>query len=292
MNEKVFRDPVHNYIHVNNQIIYDLINTKNSTFAPYQATGNSSYTFHGGEHSRFSHCLGVYEIAQRITEFLKKNIVKNGILLSLSWPWPLHSFMTSDMVPTPILLNISLIQTTKLLLRRLSKVLKRRFTQVLLQVAPDFPEKVASVIDHTYPNKQVVQLISSQIDADRMDYLFARSYFTGASYGEFDLTRILRVIRPVENGIAFQRNGMHAIETTSSVATRCICRFISTQQHAPWKFSYRISSNALRNSILKTRTSLHELLHISFLLWKKCDLVWLSSSGWWRDEYLLPTLDD
>ena len=84
--------------------------------------------------------------------------------------------------------------------------------QVLLQVAPDFPEKVASVIDHTYPNKQVVQLISSQIDADRMDYLLRDSYFTGASYGEFDLTRILRVIRPVANGIAFQRNGMHAIE--------------------------------------------------------------------------------
>ncbi len=81
-----------------------------------------------------------------------------------------------------------------------------------MQVAPDFPEKVASVIDHTYPNKQVVQLISSQIDADRMDYLLRDSYFTGASYGQFDLTRILRVIRPVENGIAFQRNGMHAIE--------------------------------------------------------------------------------
>jgi len=49
-------------------------------------------------------------------------------------------------------------------------------------------------------------------DADRIDYLLRDSYFTGASYGEFDLTRILRVIRPIENGIAFQRNGMHAIE--------------------------------------------------------------------------------
>ena len=84
--------------------------------------------------------------------------------------------------------------------------------QVLIQVAPDFPQKVASVIDHTYPNKQVVQLISSQIDVDRMDYLLRDAYFTGASYGNFDLTRILRVIRPVENGIAFQVNGMHAVE--------------------------------------------------------------------------------
>ena len=84
--------------------------------------------------------------------------------------------------------------------------------QILIQVAPDFPQKVASVIDHTYPNKQVVQLISSQIDVDRMDYLLRDAYFTGASYGNYDLTRILRVIRPVENGIAFQVNGMHAVE--------------------------------------------------------------------------------
>ena len=44
-------------------------------------------------------------------------------------------------------------------------------------------------LTNTYPNKQVVQLISSQIDADRMDYLLRDSYFTGASYGQFDLTR-------------------------------------------------------------------------------------------------------
>ena len=58
----------------------------------------------------------------------------------------------------------------------------------------------------------MVQLISSQIDVDRMDYLLRDAYFTGASYGNFDLTRILRVIRPVDNGIAFQINGMHAVE--------------------------------------------------------------------------------
>lgn len=83
---------------------------------------------------------------------------------------------------------------------------------ILRRVSPDFPDKVASVINHTYSNKQVEQLISSQIDVDRMDYLLRDSYFTGASYGEFDLTRVLRVIRPIENGIAFSRDGMHAVE--------------------------------------------------------------------------------
>ena len=71
---------------------------------------------------------------------------------------------------------------------------------------------MASVISKEYPNQQVVQLISSQIDADRMDYLLRDAYYTGTEYGTFDLTRILRVIRPYKDGIAFQFNGMHAVE--------------------------------------------------------------------------------
>ncbi|MGL4537264.1 MAG: HD domain-containing protein, partial [Weissella cibaria] len=84
--------------------------------------------------------------------------------------------------------------------------------QVLAGVAPDFPAKVASVIAKTYPNPQVVQLISSQIDADRMDYLLRDAYYSGATYGEFDLSRIIHVMRPYEGGIAFDQKGMYAIE--------------------------------------------------------------------------------
>ena len=45
-----------------------------------------------------------------------------------------------------------------------------------------------------------------------MDYLLRDSYYTGAKYGNFDLTRILRVMRPYKDGIAFNINGMHAVE--------------------------------------------------------------------------------
>lgn len=213
MNEKVFRDPVHNYIHVNNQIIYDLINTKEfQRLRRIKQLGTSSYTFHGGEHSRFSHCLGVYEIARRITEIFEEKYPEE-------WN-PAESLLTMTAALLHDLGHGAYSHTFENLFDTDHEAITQEIIQnpeteihqVLLQVAPDFPEKVASVIDHTYPNKQVVQLISSQIDADRMDYLLRDSYFTGASYGEFDLTRILRVIRPIENGIAFQRNGMHAIE--------------------------------------------------------------------------------
>ena len=213
MIEKVFRDPVHTYIHVDHQVIYDLINTKEfQRLRRIKQLGTSGYTFHGGEHSRFSHCLGAYEIARRITKIFDEKYLQT---------WDNHESLL--VMVTALLHDVGhgayshsferLFDTDhEEITRQIITSPETEINRVLTQVSPDFPEKVASVINHTYTNKQVVQLISSQIDVDRMDYLLRDSFYTGASYGQFDLTRILRVIRPVENGIAFQRNGMHAVE--------------------------------------------------------------------------------
>ncbi|WP_248514116.1 HD domain-containing protein, partial [Sporosarcina sp. NCCP-2222] len=83
---------------------------------------------------------------------------------------------------------------------------------VLRKVSPDFPQKVADVIGKTYPDKLVVSMISSQIDADRMDYLQRDAYYTGVSYGHFDMERILRVMRPAEEQVVIKFSGMHAVE--------------------------------------------------------------------------------
>ncbi|TDL93284.1 HD domain-containing protein, partial [Macrococcus brunensis] len=72
---------------------------------------------------------------------------------------------------------------------------------VLSRVHPNFPEEVAEVINKTHPNKLVISMISSQIDADRMDYLQRDAYYTGVSYGSFDMERILRLMRPTENEV-------------------------------------------------------------------------------------------
>lgn len=211
--EKVFRDPVHNYISVSNQVIYDLIGTSEfQRLRRIKQLGTSSYTFHGAEHSRFAHCLGVYHIAKQITDMFTKNYPEiwnseenlvtqcAALLHDVGHGAFSHTFEgIFDTDHEAITVSIITSPETEV-------------NAVLRKVAPDFPEKVASVITHQYGNQQVVQLISSQIDADRMDYLLRDSYYTGATYGEFDLTRIMRVITPVENGIAFKIQGMHAVE--------------------------------------------------------------------------------
>ncbi len=76
--EKVFRDPVHNYIHVQYQVILDLIDTHEfQRLRRIKQLGTTSYTFHGAEHSRFEHCLGVYEITRKICDKFDRNFKKN-----------------------------------------------------------------------------------------------------------------------------------------------------------------------------------------------------------------------
>ena len=72
--EKVFRDPVHDYITVNHPVISELIDTAEfQRLRRIKQLGTSSFTFHGAEHTRFSHCLGVYHIAKRITDYFSRN---------------------------------------------------------------------------------------------------------------------------------------------------------------------------------------------------------------------------
>lgn len=147
--------------------------------------------------------------------------------------------MMSGMVRIHTLSKNSLIPTTKPLHKDYHQP-DTEVNTILRRVSPDFPEKVASVINHTYHNKQVVQLISSQIDCDRMDYLLRDSYYSGANYGQFDLNRILRVIRPTEDGIVLNTMACTPLRTILSVVSKCICKCIFTLLVAEWKYCYKI----------------------------------------------------
>ena len=66
----MFRDPVHNYVHVQHQAILDLINSKEVQRLRRIKQLGTAFTFHGAEHSRFS-LLGVYEISRRICDIFQ-----------------------------------------------------------------------------------------------------------------------------------------------------------------------------------------------------------------------------
>ena len=217
--EKVFRDPIHGTIIVDNQIILDLIDTPEfQRLRRIKQLGTSSMTFHGAEHSRFGHCLGVYEITRRICNLFQRNYPQqtpqDGLWNDQERPVALCAALLHDLGHGPYSHTFEHIFHTdhEQITRRIITSESTNINRILRRVGNDFPQKVASVIDHTYQNPQVVQMISSQVDADRMDYLQRDSYYTGTNYGKFDLDRVLHMMRPVKDGIAFEINGMHAVE--------------------------------------------------------------------------------
>lgn len=209
--EKVFKDPVHRYIHVRDRVIWDLIGTKEfQRLRRIKQLGTTFLTFHGAEHSRFNHSLGVYEIVRRIVDdvFAGRPEWKQGERLLTLCAALLH-----DLGHGPFSHSFEKVfdydheDFTQAIILGETEVNK-----VLTKVSKDFPKKVAEVIAKTSENKLVISLISSQIDADRMDYLQRDAYFTGVSYGHFDMERILRVMRPKEDQVVIKKSGMHAVE--------------------------------------------------------------------------------
>jgi len=212
MEEKVFKDPVHKYIYVQDETIWNLINTKEfQRLRRIRQLGTSYLTFHGAEHSRFSHSLGVYEITRKIISQFERG----------GYPdWPKEEKLVSlcaallhDLGHGPFSHSIEEVfdtnheeWTCRILLE------ETEVNHVLKQVDPDFPKQVAEVICKTYGQPIVISLVSSQMDADRMDYLLRDAYYTGVNYGTFDLERVLRVLRPYKGKIVVKESGMHAVE--------------------------------------------------------------------------------
>ncbi|WP_434785574.1 HD domain-containing protein [Staphylococcus hominis] len=209
--EKVFKDPIHKYVHVKDQLIWDLIKTKEfQRLRRIKQLGTLYLAFHTAEHSRFGHSLGVYEIVRRMID---ESFVGREAWNNKDRPLALCAALLHDLGHGPFSHSFEKIFNTD----------HEAFTQeiitgntevneILSRVSETFPQEVADVINKTHKNKLVISMISSQIDADRMDYLQRDAYFTGVSYGTFDMERILRLMRPSKDEVLIKESGMHAVE--------------------------------------------------------------------------------
>lgn len=208
---KVMRDPIHGYIHVDEQVIWDCINAKEfQRLRRIHQLGGDFQVYHTAEHTRFSHSLGVYEIVRRmvgeiphlkesLNEYEKVTAMLAGLLHDIGHGPFSHAFE-----------GISALKheeyTVKIILEN------SEIHHILEAVDPNLPKDVASIITYQHPKECMNQLVSGQLDADRMDYLLRDAYFTGTSYGNFDLERILRTIRMVDGRIVVKESGIHSVE--------------------------------------------------------------------------------
>lgn len=208
---KVMRDPIHGYIHVHYKVIWDCINARDfQRLRRIHQLGGDFQVYHTAEHTRFSHSLGVYEIVRRmveeieelsrsLSEYEKCAAMLAGLLHDLGHGPFSHAFEAVS--------DCHHEQFTQRILLEDSEI-----HRILSTADVRLPQDVADIIGYRYKNDLLNQLVSGQLDADRMDYLLRDAYFTGTSYGTFDMERILRTIRIQDAHLAVKESGIHSVE--------------------------------------------------------------------------------
>ena len=213
---KVLKDPVHSYIHIHYEVIWNCLDSKEfQRLRRIRQLGGDFQVYPTAEHSRFSHSLGVYEIVRRmvtevkslcveLTEYEKVCVMLAGLLHDVGHGPFSHAF-------EHITNHSHEEYTAKIILGN------TELNAILRAVSEKLPLDIVSIIQHTHENDILNQIVSGQLDADRMDYLLRDSYFTATSYGQFDLERILRTMRVRKTAegrkvIVVKYTGIHSVE--------------------------------------------------------------------------------
>src|SRR5437773_9574629 len=174
---KVFRDPVHQLIRIapEDSYILDLVDTPEfQRLRRIRQLGVSWLTYHGAEHTRFVHSLGVFNFAQRIIESLEHRYgpgEKVSKLLKEHRRTILAAALLHDVGHGPFSHMLERAFAKKHHEERTIEMIlsdKSRLNKILRDHGLN-PEEVASVIRYDFPIKLVVDVVSSQLDADRMD---------------------------------------------------------------------------------------------------------------------------
>src|SRR5881296_63428 len=207
MADKYFRDPIHKSISFDKErekLVIDLINTREfQRLRRIRQLGALFLTFHGAEHTRFTHSLGVAYMAKRIFDSLvaASQIPQKGRALERTRLVAIAAALLHDLGHGPFTHLYEKVfndrkheEWTRLIIHN-----TRGETGRLLRRA-GMVEDVLAVYDRAYTPPFVSDIVSSQLDADRLDYLLRDSFMTGVAYGRYDLDWILTNLRLARRG--------------------------------------------------------------------------------------------
>ena len=202
---RVIRDPVHNLItfDVNNktdQLLLDLINTREfQRLRRIKQLGLSEMVFPGANHSRFAHSIGVMHVARLMLEGLSRS---NDVIITIEQRTAvLAAAVLHDIGHGPFSHAFEKI-TNDEHEKRTIEIITDSSTEVnavLKKFDGNLPERLRVFFEKEDGEENgkngiphmLIDIISSQLDADRADYLLRDSYATGTQYGKFDLNWLL-----------------------------------------------------------------------------------------------------
>ncbi|MDO3642291.1 HD domain-containing protein [Mucilaginibacter sp. L3T2-6] len=204
--KKIINDPVYGFINIPTDLVFDLIEHPYFQRLRYiKQVGMTHLVYPGALHTRFHHALGAMHLMGMAIETLRskghaisddeEEAVTIAILLHDIGHGPFSHALEESIVE-----HISHEDISTMIMQRLN----RQFNGQLSLAIEIFEDK--------YPRRFLHQLVSSQLDMDRMDYLNRDSFFTGVSEGVISSDRIIKMLNVVNDEIVVEAKGIYSIE--------------------------------------------------------------------------------
>jgi HD superfamily phosphohydrolase len=218
MSERIYRDPVHNIIRLRTDTREGLLLVRLIDAPEFQRLrrikqlGLALYTYQGAEHSRFAHSLGVLHLITRVLDRLGENYhIDEEDRAAARAAALLHDIGHGSF--SHVMENVLGFHHEAWTVRAVLSE-ETEINRVLRDFSPALPRRVADIIEGKFQPAFLAQLVSSQLDVDRMDYLLRDSLMTGAKYGIYDLEWIINALAvDLENDrIYVAARGLYAVE--------------------------------------------------------------------------------
>ncbi len=203
---KIFNDPIYGFIGTPNELIYNLIGHPFfQRLRRISQMGLSYIVYPGAHHTRFHHALGSMHLmvqAIRVLRFKKVEITEEeemGLLVAIL----LHDIGHG---PFSHALEFSLVENVshEALSLRLIEKLNEEFDGALTMAIAIFKGE--------HPKRFLNQLVSSQLDTDRLDYLKRDSFYTGVTEGNISSERIITMLNVQDDELVVEEKGIYSVE--------------------------------------------------------------------------------
>ena len=216
--EKLFRDPIHNVIQFNmddevERMLFSLIDTEVvQRLRRVCQLGLAGFVYHGAEHSRFGHSIGTQHVAKRIFDSanpggdpFERAVTRAAALLhDVGHAAFSHAFESG--ISKICRFNHEAMTCAHILAE------DGDVYRILHDFDPRMPDRVVACISQE-THAWYHPIISSQLDADRMDYILRDGYMTGIRNYLYDIDRILEMLDRDDEGLIVGYRAIHAVET-------------------------------------------------------------------------------
>ncbi len=203
---KIINDPVYGFITIDDEFIFKIISHPfYQRLRRIHQMAMAQLVYPGAVHTRFHHSLGAYHlICNAVFELRSKGVaisaeeqqaVKIAILLHDIGHWPYSHALENTLIKKVTHEEISLL---------LMKKMNREFSGKM--------QMAINIFTNKYPKKFLHQLVSGQLDVDRMDYLIRDSFFTGVSEGVIGYDRIIKMLTVHSGELMIEEKGINSIE--------------------------------------------------------------------------------